>query len=100
MDGFEFLTQLRKQEKWSDIPVVVLTSRDLAPADRARLTGQVERILQKGAYTRDALLREVRAIVSACAPALVPKAAMENDAPSKHSEERLAAPKEPDAAKR
>ena len=100
MDGFEFLTQLRKQEKWSDIPVVVLTSRDLAPADRARLTGQVERILQKGAYTRDALLREVRAIVSACAPALVPKAAIENDAISKHAEERLAAPTEPDAAKR
>jgi CheY-like chemotaxis protein len=64
MDGFEFLDELRKDSQWDNIPVVVLTSRDLGPNERAMLTGKVERILQKGAYSREALLREVRKIVA------------------------------------
>ncbi|HZL37129.1 MAG TPA: PAS domain S-box protein [Tepidisphaeraceae bacterium] len=68
MDGFEFLDALRENEKYKDISVVVLTSRDLAPSERAMLTGKVEKILQKGAYSREALLREVKKIVAQCAP--------------------------------
>jgi PAS domain S-box-containing protein len=64
IDGFEFLVELRKNEAWQTIPVVVLTSKDLAPDERRRLTGNVERILQKGAYSRDTLLREVRKAVA------------------------------------
>ena len=64
MDGFEFLAELRKKEAWQSIPVVVLTSKDLTPEDTLRLTNNVEKILQKGAYTRDALLREVKKIVA------------------------------------
>ena len=64
MDGFEFLAELRKKEIWQSIPVVVLTSKDLSPEERLQLTGNVERILQKGAYSRDTLLREVRKTVA------------------------------------
>jgi CheY-like chemotaxis protein len=66
MDGFEFLEELRRDEARRALPVVVLTSKDLTPEERERLSGNVERILQKGAYTREALLREVRAIVTEC----------------------------------
>jgi DNA-binding response OmpR family regulator len=64
MDGFQFLTALRERPEWRSIPVVVLTSKDLSQEDRLRLTGNVEKILQKGAYSRDALLREVRKVVA------------------------------------
>jgi len=64
MDGFEFLHELRKIEAWRGVPVVVLTSKDLSSEERTRLTGNVERILQKWAYTRDALLHEVRKAVA------------------------------------
>jgi CheY-like chemotaxis protein len=47
------------------IPVVVVTAKDLTPADRQRLNGYVEQILQKGAYNREALLQEVRHLVAA-----------------------------------
>jgi CheY-like chemotaxis protein len=67
MDGFEFLSELRQNPSWQSIPVVVLTSKDLTPDERTALSGQVERILQKGAYSREALLAEVRKIVSECA---------------------------------
>jgi signal transduction histidine kinase/CheY-like chemotaxis protein len=60
MDGFEFLETLRGLPDLTTIPVVVLTSRDLTPEDRARLDGRVERIVAKGALGRDELLKEIR----------------------------------------
>ena len=67
MDGFEFLAELRQHVPWQSIPVVVLTSKDLTAEERALLSGKVERILQKGMYSREALLKEVKKIVDDCA---------------------------------
>ncbi len=64
MDGFTFVEELRQQEAWRSIPVVVVTAKDLTPDDCQRLTGSVEQILQKGAYSREELLREVRDLVA------------------------------------
>jgi signal transduction histidine kinase/DNA-binding response OmpR family regulator len=64
MDGFAFLEALRRQEAWREIRVVVITAKDLTPDDRQRLNGYVERILQKGTYSREELLREVRDLVA------------------------------------
>ncbi|NKB47761.1 MAG: response regulator [Alphaproteobacteria bacterium] len=64
MDGFEFLSEMRKIETYADIPVVVITAADLSEQDRARLNGGVEQILRKSAFDRDDLLDEVRREVS------------------------------------
>jgi PAS domain S-box-containing protein len=63
MDGFEFATELRKTEHGRRVPVVVLTSKDITPEDRRRLTGFVEVILQKGAASRDTILTEIRSLL-------------------------------------
>jgi hypothetical protein len=47
------------------MPVVVLTAKELTPEDRADLQGMVEKILQKGSYTKEDLLGEVRGLVDA-----------------------------------
>jgi signal transduction histidine kinase/CheY-like chemotaxis protein len=60
MDGFEFLSHLRKEEKGRDVPVLVVTAMDLSQEDRRTLNGQVKQILQKGEYNKDQLLAEVR----------------------------------------
>jgi CheY-like chemotaxis protein len=65
MDGFTFVAKLRKRLKWRTVPVVVITAKDLTSQDRLRLNGYVYKILQKGAYSRDALLAEVRTLVAA-----------------------------------
>jgi GAF domain-containing protein/CheY-like chemotaxis protein len=65
MDGFEFLEELRRSPAGREVPVVVITAKDLTPEDRRRLSGSVQRILQKGAVSRDALLDEVRRLVAA-----------------------------------
>jgi CheY-like chemotaxis protein len=47
MDGFEFLEEMRRKAEWRDIPVVVVTARDLTEADRNRLNGDVERVIRR-----------------------------------------------------
>ncbi|MBX3065616.1 MAG: response regulator [Anaerolineae bacterium] len=68
MNGFQFLNELRRNPRWRSIPVVVITAIDLSNEDREQLSQQVQQIVQKGAYSRDQLLSEVRELVSARAP--------------------------------
>ena len=65
MDGFQFLDEIRKHDAWRSIPVIVVTAKELTVEDRQRLNGSVEKILQKGAYSREDLIREVRDLVTA-----------------------------------
>jgi CheY-like chemotaxis protein len=39
MDGFEFVDEMRRRPEWHDIPVIVVTSKDLTAEDRSRLNG-------------------------------------------------------------
>ena len=64
MDGFEFLDELRVRPDWQDIPVVVITAKDLTDEDRSRLNGGVERIIQKS--DRDEMLRQLSREISRC----------------------------------
>ncbi len=66
MDGFQFVAELRKKEEWRAIPIIVVTAMELNQEDRNRLNGHVEGILQKGAYSQEALFAEVRSLVSTC----------------------------------
>jgi signal transduction histidine kinase/CheY-like chemotaxis protein len=70
MDGFEFLDELRQRPELQSIPVVVLTAKDLTEEDRLFLNGSlllsgcVKRVLQKGNFSLDILLREVRDLMA------------------------------------
>jgi signal transduction histidine kinase/DNA-binding response OmpR family regulator len=60
MDGFEFAVEMRRNEAWRDVPVVVLTAKELTDDDRRRLYVHVQQIMEKGASGRDAIVRELR----------------------------------------
>jgi DNA-binding response OmpR family regulator/anti-sigma regulatory factor (Ser/Thr protein kinase) len=66
MDGFEFLSEMRKNPSWIDIPVVVITAKELTQDDYRRLNGSAQQILQKGAYSLEQLVQEVRALTRFC----------------------------------
>jgi CheY-like chemotaxis protein len=65
MDGCRFAGELRKREAWRQIPVIVLTAKDLTAEDRRALNGGVQGVLQKGALTREELLREIHDLMAA-----------------------------------
>ena len=64
MDGFQFMTKLRQQEKWRTLPVIVVTAKELTEQDRLLLQGSVEQMLPKGGYTRQQLLQEITRQIS------------------------------------
>jgi signal transduction histidine kinase/CheY-like chemotaxis protein len=64
MDGFEFLDQVRTLLDGHDIPVVVITAKDLTDEDRRRLNGEVERVIQKS--ERDEMLRQLAGELRKC----------------------------------
>ncbi|GAB4475920.1 MAG: hypothetical protein Kow00124_17520 [Anaerolineae bacterium] len=59
VDGFEVLNQLKADEKLRDVPVIVVTAKDLTADERARLAGQVQGLLQKGSFIDDAVLHDL-----------------------------------------
>jgi CheY-like chemotaxis protein len=64
LDGFGFLAELRARPDGRAIPVVVLTGADLSSDDRSQLDGQVELLIEKGAYSRSDLESEIRTLVA------------------------------------
>src|SRR5690606_30022517 len=49
MDGFEFLRALRARDDGREVPVVVVTAKELTADERDFLRASVENIVQKGA---------------------------------------------------
>ncbi|MCA9299650.1 MAG: response regulator, partial [Phycisphaerales bacterium] len=63
MDGFEVLEHLQEDPEWREIPVIIVTAMTLAPDDLERLRGHIDRVLQKGTFTKDELLEGVAAVL-------------------------------------
>jgi CheY-like chemotaxis protein/anti-sigma regulatory factor (Ser/Thr protein kinase) len=64
MDGFEFLLEMRANSQWRDVPVVVLTAKDLNEADRRALSGRVEEVIAKGAQSQQEVLGFVHKLLA------------------------------------
>ena len=66
MNGIQFLTKLRDNPEWQDIPVIVVTAKELTTDERRLLQRYAERVLEKGRYDSGNLLRQIRDLVVAC----------------------------------
>ena len=47
-DGFGLVEELRRDPRTRDIPIVVLSAKDITPEERKRLNGHIEALYQKG----------------------------------------------------
>ena len=63
-DGFEVLYRLRERPEWANVPVIVVTAKELSLDDSSRLAGSVQRILKKGTDPRG-IVRELLAAIEA-----------------------------------
>ena len=64
IDGFEVLEAIRGDEKLADTRIIVVTAKTLSAAERRRLSGQIEMLLQKGSFLDDDLLAEILATLN------------------------------------
>jgi signal transduction histidine kinase/DNA-binding response OmpR family regulator/HAMP domain-containing protein len=51
MDGFEFLDSFKNDPKWRDVPVIVITAKQLTTIERDHLLGQAQKVITKGVST-------------------------------------------------
>ncbi|MGJ3238468.1 MAG: ammonium transporter [Anaerolineae bacterium] len=65
LDGFQFISAVKKIPEWRAIPIIVLTAKDLTPDERNTLAGTVEQVLTKQSYTQEELVQEIRDLVIA-----------------------------------
>jgi threonine synthase len=59
IDGFGVLEAMKADENLKQIPVIIVTAKELTASDKSRLSGQVEALLQKGAFMEDDLLEGI-----------------------------------------
>jgi DNA-binding response OmpR family regulator len=65
MDGFEMLRAMRENRDWHDVPVVIVTSKDLGRDELEWLRGNSMEIFQKGAYGLADLVTALRGMIDA-----------------------------------
>ncbi len=59
IDGFAVLEAIKSDEHVSDVPVIVISAKELTTAERERLSGQIDMLMQKGDFTDEELLEEI-----------------------------------------
>lgn len=63
MDGFTFIKELKKLDPNHNIPIIVITARELSTNETTNLNKDAEHILHKSAYKKDELLQQIKDIV-------------------------------------
>ncbi len=63
MDGFAVMQELTADPYTADIPVIVVTAKELTMDEKGRLKGHIQKLMQKGDFMSDELMDEVRALL-------------------------------------
>lgn len=59
IDGFTVLDTMKADDLLRDIPVIVITAKDLTKQEYQRLSGRVESLLQKGEFMEEELVESI-----------------------------------------
>ena len=60
MDGFDFVLAMHQRDTASEIPIVVVTAKDVTEEDRLRLKGGVVALIERGGLDQDSLIELIR----------------------------------------
>ena len=63
VDGFMVLEELKKRKETRDIPVIILTAKDITDDDKKRLNGSIQDIIGKGNFAHEEVLRDLKNIM-------------------------------------
>jgi CheY-like chemotaxis protein/signal transduction histidine kinase len=63
LDGFQVLEELRKRPETRDLPVIVVTAKDLTQDEKEILSGKVQKVLTKSTIAPLKIYQEIRRIL-------------------------------------
>jgi CheY-like chemotaxis protein len=63
MDGFTVLEEIRKKKETQNLPVIIVTAKDLNKEEKSRLSGNVSALITKSQVNPENLLREIKRII-------------------------------------
>ena len=63
IDGFAVVERIKSHPVWCNIPVIVVTAKDLNPSDRARLRGGVQSVVQKSGRTLEHVVESIESLL-------------------------------------
>ena len=64
MDGFQVVADLQRSADWRDIPVIVITARDLDAKERESLNSGIRSVLVKESFQPAELIARIRRLVA------------------------------------
>ncbi|HTP13049.1 MAG TPA: response regulator [Bacteroidota bacterium] len=63
MDGFEVVQQLQENERWKNIPVVILSGKELTREDQERLESHITQFLKKDLFSTSEISKTIKRIL-------------------------------------
>ncbi len=63
LDGFTVISTIHAQRETRDIPIIVMTAKDLTNQEKIRLKGQIHSLMRKGNFVSEKLLAEVKSLI-------------------------------------
>lgn len=64
MDGFTIVDAMKNDDALKDIPVIVVTAKELTSIEKRRLYGKIEGLFQKGAFMDVDLVEDIRDVLN------------------------------------
>jgi len=64
MDGFQVLDKIRKVPETKNLPVIVVTAKDLTTEDKSKLSGKISAVIAKSDSTQNDLFHELKRIIA------------------------------------
>jgi threonine synthase len=63
MDGFAVVDAMKADPTLRDIPIIVITAKELTPIEKHRLSGKIKGLLQKGSFMDEDLMSDIHEVL-------------------------------------
>jgi signal transduction histidine kinase/DNA-binding response OmpR family regulator/HAMP domain-containing protein/uncharacterized protein YaaR (DUF327 family) len=64
VDGFAVVQRLRSQERWNNLPIVILSGGDITTEQRQDLDKLIEEFIDKGHFSKELITNTIKKIIS------------------------------------
>jgi DNA-binding response OmpR family regulator len=64
IDGFAVVQRLRAQERWHNLPIVILSGADITNEQRQNLNKLIEEFIDKGHFSKELITSTIKKIIS------------------------------------